>query len=361
MAQLPVSVRTTNGTSVTQSLITPTGYGNSSQTNGMFLGPNGLIVSNGVGSATTTSGRLTLVGNDTIAALTVNTNDFIVNSNGFISINTNTANTLIEINARTNSNGGTIRFVSSISSIGPSFSFINDLGDSLLFRNNPSGFAGSTLGNIPDSGLLSVSGTNGITFDSTSANANAVIRFATGGNSLIANERIRIDVNGLIGINTVSPTERLTVNGNGSISTNLFVTNSGGTASIFYGDANVTNAFRFSTSGLTVSNGVGSVVHQSGATTNTGIGSFTAGVGSYSSNLLAWASITVGSSPFSWTNTTTKNVFVGLDAAVAITSATVNGSGLFGAQTDALIPLQPGEYTTVTYPAGAPTMRWKPF
>jgi hypothetical protein len=88
----------------------------------------------------------------------------------------------------------------------------------------------------------------------------------------------------------------------------------------------------------------------------------TNGVTSLSSNLLAPASITVSGSPFNWTNCFGKNVFVFLDLSGATnTSVKVNGAQIFGAATGtAVIPLQPNEYTTVTYSSGMPAMTWKP-
>lgn len=81
------------------------------------------------------------------------------------------------------------------------------------------------------------------------------------------------------------------------------------------------------------------------------------GVYSSSSNQLALSSIAVGASPFSWTNTTTKNVFAFVGGGT-VTDIAINGTAT--AMTQGPAPLQPGEWTTVTY-AVAPTMTWKPF
>jgi hypothetical protein len=88
----------------------------------------------------------------------------------------------------------------------------------------------------------------------------------------------------------------------------------------------------------------------------------TNGVVSLSSNLLAPASITVAGSPFNWTNAFNKDVFVFLDLSGATaTSVKINGTQVLGAVTGtATIPLQPNEYTTVTYSTGTPVMTWKP-
>lgn len=91
----------------------------------------------------------------------------------------------------------------------------------------------------------------------------------------------------------------------------------------------------------------------------------TNGVASYASNQLAAATVSVTASPFSWTNTTTKNVFFLFDGDAATTSAiAVNGTTIFSSATaipNATVPLQPGERVTVTYSAGTPTATWKPF
>lgn len=87
----------------------------------------------------------------------------------------------------------------------------------------------------------------------------------------------------------------------------------------------------------------------------------TNGVASYGSNQLAVTSITVGASPFNWTNTTTKNVFV-FTYGGEISDFKINGSTVGDNENNVPnpAPLQPGEWATVTYNI-APTMKWKPF
>lgn len=89
----------------------------------------------------------------------------------------------------------------------------------------------------------------------------------------------------------------------------------------------------------------------------------TNGIASYSSNLLAWTSITVGGSPFSWTNTLIKNVFVAVDGAGVSVGASINGTSIYTALAggDFMLPIQPGEYATLTYTIGAPGAKFKPF
>ncbi len=87
---------------------------------------------------------------------------------------------------------------------------------------------------------------------------------------------------------------------------------------------------------------------------------------SQSKNLLAPATISVGASPFSWTNyvsTAGTNVFVFVDGSGVTGSVAINGTTIYSALAgaDATIPLQPGEYVTVTYTIGTPVMFWKPF
>jgi hypothetical protein len=100
-----------------------------------------------------------------------------------------------------------------------------------------------------------------------------------------------------------------------------------------------------------------------------GTGTFTNGVVSNSRRLLAPVSISVGGSPFNWTNSSaggsggTNNVYVFIDGSGVTGSVGLNGTTIFSGVTgaDATVPLQPGEYVTVTYSVGTPVMFWKPF
>lgn len=90
------------------------------------------------------------------------------------------------------------------------------------------------------------------------------------------------------------------------------------------------------------------------------------GFASHSRNLLAPQTISVGASPFNWTNevaTAGTNVFVFIDGSGVTGSVALNGTTIFSALAgaDATVPLQPGEYVTVTYTIGTPTMTWKPW
>ena len=100
-----------------------------------------------------------------------------------------------------------------------------------------------------------------------------------------------------------------------------------------------------------------------------GTGTFTNGVVSNNRRLLAPVSISVGGSPFNWTNSPaggsggTNNVYVFIDGSGVTGSVGLNGTTIFSGVTgaDATVPLQPGEYVTVTYSVGTPVMFWKPF
>lgn len=87
----------------------------------------------------------------------------------------------------------------------------------------------------------------------------------------------------------------------------------------------------------------------------------TNGLATYTSNKLAVTSITVTASPFNWTNNVGINVFAfvngGTESDVSINGSTVFAGTLGGGQ---FVPLQPGEWTTITYSI-APTMTWKPY
>jgi len=103
-------------------------------------------------------------------------------------------------------------------------------------------------------------------------------------------------------------------------------------------------------------------VTMNGSVSNTLISTSTGGFSSGASNLVASTSIAVGASPFSYTNTIGKNVFVYVDGAGVTGSLAKNGQQLFSALvgTDVTVPLQPGQYVTVTYTVGTPTMRFDP-
>jgi hypothetical protein len=93
------------------------------------------------------------------------------------------------------------------------------------------------------------------------------------------------------------------------------------------------------------------------------------GVASSSKNLLAPTAITVGSTPFIFTNSVTSgvpgtnNIYVFIDGAGVTGTVGVNGTTIFSALVGAnvTIPLQPNETVTVTYSVGTPVMKWKPF
>jgi len=94
----------------------------------------------------------------------------------------------------------------------------------------------------------------------------------------------------------------------------------------------------------------------------------TNGIASKAKNLTAPTSITVGSSPFNWTNSSatagggTNNVMVYIDAFSGdVNSVSMNGGQIGGSSPGVYsVPLQPGEYVTVDY-AVAPAMKFKPF
>lgn len=83
------------------------------------------------------------------------------------------------------------------------------------------------------------------------------------------------------------------------------------------------------------------------------------GVDSTVSNKLAPVSITPGSSPYNYTNALSYNIFVWVQSGT-VSSIAINGSSVFSS-TGQIIPLQPGEWTTVTYSGAPPGMFYKPF
>jgi hypothetical protein len=95
----------------------------------------------------------------------------------------------------------------------------------------------------------------------------------------------------------------------------------------------------------------------------------TNGFVSNSRNLKAPVSISVTGSPLNFTNSSaggtggTNNVYVFIDGSGVTGSVGLNGTTIFSALVgaDATVPLQPGEYVTVTYSIGTPVLTWKPF
>jgi hypothetical protein len=82
------------------------------------------------------------------------------------------------------------------------------------------------------------------------------------------------------------------------------------------------------------------------------------GAASLASNTLPVTTISVGGSPFGWTNNTPRNVFVFVSGKT--TSVAINGTTVFAPASDATIPLQTNEWITVIF-THAPEMKWKPF
>jgi hypothetical protein len=88
---------------------------------------------------------------------------------------------------------------------------------------------------------------------------------------------------------------------------------------------------------------------------------------SKSRNTLVPVTIAVGASPFTFKNDGTagnaggtNNIYVFIDAGT-VTSITLNGGQIFtGANSEATVPMQPGETIVVTYNV-IPTMKYKPF
>jgi len=93
----------------------------------------------------------------------------------------------------------------------------------------------------------------------------------------------------------------------------------------------------------------------------------TAGFSSSARNLLAPIAITVGASPFNWTNSSasagggTNIVEVYIDGVSVTGTVAINGTTVFNTIGQNTIRLQPGEYTTITYTLGTPTATFKNF
>ncbi len=114
-----------------------------------------------------------------------------------------------------------------------------------------------------------------------------------------------------------------------------------------------------------------------GGNTDSGIGNIKAsgiitatnGFQSIARNLATPLAITVGSSPLLLTNSSatalggTNNVFVFIDGAGVTGTVGINGTTIYSALAgaDATVPLQPGEYCTITWTVGTPVVKAKPF
>lgn len=117
---------------------------------------------------------------------------------------------------------------------------------------------------------------------------------------------------------------------------------------------------------------LGGTVHlDGGGLAVSGTLAVTNGVVSNSRRLLAPVAITVSASPFVFYNSLTNgvnntggtnNIFVFIDGMGVTGTVALNGTQIFGSLGfGATIPLQPGEYITLTYSIGTPTATWKPF
>lgn len=87
----------------------------------------------------------------------------------------------------------------------------------------------------------------------------------------------------------------------------------------------------------------------------------TNGVASYASAGAAPTSITVGASPFSWTNTSGMNVVVYADGVSVTGTQGINGGTVFNTIGQNTVVLGPADYTTITYTIGTPTATWRKF
>lgn len=92
-----------------------------------------------------------------------------------------------------------------------------------------------------------------------------------------------------------------------------------------------------------------------------GVADATNGIASSVWNTVVMTNIPVGSSPFSWTNTSPVNGYVLLGGG-SVSGLSLNGTSLPSAffTSPATLPLQPGQYISVTFTA-APTLYFKPF
>ncbi len=116
------------------------------------------------------------------------------------------------------------------------------------------------------------------------------------------------------------------------------------------------------------SRGLSVVNDANGSLTNVIVANLTAsqqsiatnGFASYRSNRLAAATITVGSSPFNWTNISGADVNVYVDGVSVTGTIGINGGVVFNTIGQNTIQLHPQEYTTITYTIGTPTATWKP-
>jgi len=101
-------------------------------------------------------------------------------------------------------------------------------------------------------------------------------------------------------------------------------------------------------------------LQNSGGIFTNGFGTFTNGLTSLRNNLAAPVPVTIGKSPFSWTNNTGANIFVFVDGGSG-SAIQINGTTVFQTFTGGhTIPLQPKEYVTLIYGTAPKSMFWKP-
>jgi len=145
-----------------------------------------------------------------------------------------------------------------------------------------------------------------------------------------------------------------TINGTGPIVTTSYISAGAGQQISWNGRGTMlspsTTRIQFLANGATAGAQIEALVS---VTTN--------GFVSYISNKLAAATITVGASPFSWTNTSGANVHVYVDGVSVTGTVGINGTTVFNTIGQNTISLQNGEWTVITYTLGTPTATWKPF
>ncbi len=252
--------------------------------------------------------------------------------------------------------GTNLFFVSKTNSL-----FRGNLGVGGALTLSMSGISATATGEIDAQQLLATGGNSQFSFGSSTSSSNPGM-FTCNNTNINFRPSTGAFIVGILGTSTASGQI-------GVLSSNSFQFVNKGTSTVGGGFGIATNDVPTvavaSGKNLSLVPGAGNVgINQTNAAfplDTTGVVAATGGFHSTKSNLSGPTTISVGASPFSWTNTVADNLFVFVAGGTA-SEIDINGTALgLGLSLTGLetIPLQTNEIVTITYTI-APTMKWKP-